>query len=241
MPTTAISSRYRLQSVRRRSIQPAASRGAPTYIDDPFAPSRRASPELRDRRRADRQFEYHGLGIPGFTFESNAISHGRRTFPDGFGTFDEGDLVTFSIGGNDARFYQQNGGTFAGAPTAATISAATAAAGIDALVGAGAQNISFLAGNTSMLPEIANDPTAQAIRNSYSTTFNRGDAGCPGRLCRQWRHGPLSRPDIDRAADRRQSRRLRLHQHRRVHACAVVRDRQQLCQPVRCSTWMRST
>ena len=40
------------------------------------------------------------------------------------------------------------------------------------MVAAGAQNISFLAGNTSILPEIANNPSAQAIRNSYSTTFN---------------------------------------------------------------------
>jgi outer membrane lipase/esterase len=115
----------------------------------------------------------NGPGIPGFITEWNAyLAGGGGPFPTVSGTFDEGDLVTFSIGGNDARFYQQNGGTLAGAPTAATISAATAAVGIDALVGAGAQNISFLAGNTSILPEIANDPTAQAIRNSYSTTFN---------------------------------------------------------------------
>jgi phospholipase/lecithinase/hemolysin/uncharacterized protein YhjY with autotransporter beta-barrel domain len=115
----------------------------------------------------------NGPGIPGFITEWNAyLAGGGGPFPTVSGTFDEGDLVTFSIGGNDARFYQQNGGTLAGAPTAATVSAATAAAGIDALVSAGAQNISFLAGNTSILPEIANDPTAQAIRNSYSTTFN---------------------------------------------------------------------
>ena len=80
--------------------------------------------------------------------------------------------MTVSIGGNDARFYQQNGGTLAGAPAAATVSAAFAEAGLDALVGAGAQNISFLAGNTSILPEIAGNTSAQAIRNSYSTTFN---------------------------------------------------------------------
>ncbi|QNP45229.1 hypothetical protein H9L14_11345 [Sphingomonas sediminicola] len=101
----------------------------------------------------------NGPGIPGFITEWNAyLAGGGGPFPTVSGTFDEGDLVTFSIGGNDARFYQQNGGTLAGAPTAATVSAATAAAGIDALVSAGAQNISFLAGNTSILPEIANDP-----------------------------------------------------------------------------------
>ncbi len=100
------------------------------------------------------------------------LGGGGGPFPTVSGSFDESDLVTVSIGGNDARFYQQNGGTLAGAPAAATVSAAFAEAGLDALVGAGAQNISFLAGNTSILPEIAGDTSAQAIRNSYSTTFN---------------------------------------------------------------------
>ena len=55
-------------------------------------------------------------------------------------------------------------GTLAGAPAAATVSAGFAAAGIDALVDAGAQNISFLAGNTAILPEVAllPDPTVSA-------------------------------------------------------------------------------
>ena len=94
------------------------------------------------------------------------------SFPTVSGTFDEDDLLAVSIGGNDARFYQQNGGTVAGAPAAATASAAFATAGLNALVGAGAQNISFLAGNTAILPEIASNPAAQAVRNAYSTTFN---------------------------------------------------------------------
>ena len=114
----------------------------------------------------------------GFITEWNSFlaGGGPAAFPRVSGTFDENDLLAISIGGNDARFYQQNGGTLAGAPAAATASAAFATAGLDALVGAGAQNISFLAGNTSMLPEIAreaNPTAAAAIRSAYSTTFNQ--------------------------------------------------------------------
>ncbi len=112
-------------------------------------------------------------GLPGFPTEIGAfLGGGGGVFPTVSGSFDEGDLVTVSIGGNDARFYQQTGGTLAGAPGAAGISAAQATAGPNALVGAGAQTLSFLAGNTAILPEIAGDPAAQAIRNAYSTTFN---------------------------------------------------------------------
>ena len=111
--------------------------------------------------------------LPGFVTEWNAfLAGGGGVFPTVSGTFDENDLVTVSIGGNDARFYQQTGGTLAGAPAAATASAAFATAGLDALVAAGAQNISFLAGDTSLLPEIAGNAPAQAIRSAYSTTFN---------------------------------------------------------------------
>ena len=109
----------------------------------------------------------------GFVTEWNVfLAGGGGAFPTVSGTFGEDDLLAISIGGNDARFYQQNGGTVAGAPAAATASAAYATAGLNALVGAGAQNISFLAGNTAILPEIAGDPAAQAVRNAYSTTFN---------------------------------------------------------------------
>jgi uncharacterized protein YhjY with autotransporter beta-barrel domain/phospholipase/lecithinase/hemolysin len=111
--------------------------------------------------------------LPGFITEWNAfLGGGGGPFPTVSGTFGANDLLAISIGGNDARFYQQNGGTVAGAPAAATASAAFATAGLNALVGAGAQNISFLAGNTAILPEVAGDPAAQAVRNAYSTTFN---------------------------------------------------------------------
>ena len=111
--------------------------------------------------------------LPGFVTEWNAfLAGGGGPFPTVSGSFDDNDLVTVSIGGNDARFYQQNGGTGAGAPAAATASAAFATAGLNALVNAGAQNISFLAGDTSLLPEIAGDAAAQTVRRAYSTTFN---------------------------------------------------------------------
>ena len=97
---------------------------------------------------------------------------GPATFPRVSGRFAPTDLLAVSVGGNDARFYQQNSGTLAGAPAAATAAAGFAKTGLDALVAAGARNISFLSGNTAILPEVANDPSAQAIRNSYSTTFN---------------------------------------------------------------------
>jgi uncharacterized protein YhjY with autotransporter beta-barrel domain len=117
----------------------------------------------------------NGVGLPGFQFEvSNFLGLGPQhpAFPADGPTFDANDLVTVSIGGNDARFYQQTGGTLVGAPAAATASAAFATTGLNALVAAGAQNISFLAGNTALLPEIAGNTSAQAIRNAYSTTFN---------------------------------------------------------------------
>lgn len=114
-------------------------------------------------------------GLPGFQFEvSNFLGVGPQhpAFPAYGPTFSPDDLVTVSIGGNDARFYQANGGTLAGAPAAATASAAFATSGLNALVAAGAKNISFLAGDTSLLPEITGNASAQAVRSAYSTTFN---------------------------------------------------------------------
>jgi phospholipase/lecithinase/hemolysin/uncharacterized protein YhjY with autotransporter beta-barrel domain len=113
--------------------------------------------------------------LPGFTFEvSSFLAGGGGVFPTVSGTFGPGDLVTTSIGGNDARIYQETGGTLAGAPAAAQVSVTNAQADLDRLVAAGAPTISFLAGNTALLPEIAGDPNAQAIRGAYSTTFNTG-------------------------------------------------------------------
>ena len=116
----------------------------------------------------------NGAGIPGFTTEylSFLAGGGPAAFPQVSGTFSENDLLAISIGGNDARFYQQNGGTLAGASAAGTASAAQATVGLNALVNAGAPTISFLAGDTSLLAEIAGNPAAQAVRQAYSGAFN---------------------------------------------------------------------
>ena len=149
--------------------------------------------------------------LPGFVTEWNAfLAGGGGPFPTVSGTFDENDLVTVSIGGNDARFYQQTGGTLAGAPAAATASAAFATAGLNALVDAGAQNISFLAGDTSLLPEIAGDADPAGSRDPQRLFdyLQRGDAGDAGRLCRRRRDRPLSRRHAAAQPGRDQSRRL---------------------------------
>jgi len=135
---------------------------------------------LTDNRNTNTPGPLPAPQLPGFVTEWNAyLAGGGGVFPTVSGTFDEDDLIAVSVGGNDARVYQTGSaglalppGTLAGAPAAATASAAFATTGLNALVAAGAQNISFLAGNTALLPEIAGDPAAQAIRNAYSTTFN---------------------------------------------------------------------
>src|SRR4029453_7574936 len=118
---------------------------------------------LTDKRNTNTPAPLPASQLPGFVTEWNAfLAGGGGIFPTVSGTFDESDLVTVSVGGNDARVYQTGSaglglapGTLAGAPAAATASAAFATAGLNALVNAGAQNISYLAGNTAMLPEIA--------------------------------------------------------------------------------------
>ncbi|WP_300973444.1 autotransporter domain-containing protein [Sphingomonas sp. LHG3406-1] len=93
-------------------------------------------------------------------------------FPTIAPTFQTGDLVAISIGGNDARQYEQiitAGGTPTFTVNDSILSARTQ---LDRLVGAGAPTISWLAGNTAQLPEVATNPAAQALRNTYSTTYN---------------------------------------------------------------------
>lgn len=117
----------------------------------------------------------NGPGIPGFPTEIGAFlaGGGPAFFPRVSGSFDANDLVVVSIGGNDARFYQFSGGTVAGAPAAAAISVAEATAGLNALVGAGARNITFLAGDVGRLPEVRGTPVA-AIGSAFATSFNTG-------------------------------------------------------------------
>ena len=126
----------------------------------------------------------NGAGLPGFTTEWNAFLTGNTlggVFPAGSTTFDENDLVTISIGGNDARTFQSGNvslgippGTIAGAPAAAAASVAAATAGMDALVAAGAPTISYLALNTAFAPEVAGNASAQAIRTAFADSFNAG-------------------------------------------------------------------
>ncbi len=107
-------------------------------------------------------------------FTSFLAGGGPAAFPRVSGTFGPNDLLAVSIGGNDARQYQQLGGTVAGASAASNVAVANATAGLNALVGAGARNISFLAGNSAGLPEVSTNPAAQAVRNAFSTSFNTG-------------------------------------------------------------------
>jgi uncharacterized protein YhjY with autotransporter beta-barrel domain/phospholipase/lecithinase/hemolysin len=92
-------------------------------------------------------------------------------FPNASTTFTRGDLLAISIGGNDARIYQQTGGTLANAPAAGTAAAAGTAVQLNRLTGQGTPTISFLALNAAVAPEVANNPSAQAIRGAFSTAY----------------------------------------------------------------------
>ena len=117
----------------------------------------------------------NGPGIPGFATQYNSFlaGGGPAAFPRVNGTFGPNDLLVISIGGNDARAYQFGGGTVAGAPAAAAVSVAQASAGLDALVAAGARNITLLAGDVGRLPEVAGNPIA-AVGSAYASAFNTG-------------------------------------------------------------------
>ena len=93
-------------------------------------------------------------------------------FPNATPSFGPNDLLTVNIGANDARFYQQAGGTLAAAPSAGTAAATATGIQLDRLVAAGAQTISYTAGDAGRLPEILGSPSLAAIRTAYSTAFN---------------------------------------------------------------------
>ena len=93
-------------------------------------------------------------------------------FPNATPTFGPNDLLTVSVGANDARFYEQAGGTLGPAAAVGTASAAAAAVQLDRLVGAGAPTISFIAGDSGRLPEIGPFPALAEIRSAYSGAFN---------------------------------------------------------------------
>ncbi len=127
----------------------------------------------------------NGPGIPGFAteYQSFLAGGGPAAFPRVSGTFDADDLVVVSIGGNDARAYEQSLGLtptaeqisalIAGVPAQAQQRVAEATFGIDALVDAGARNITFLAGDVGRLPEVAGLPVA-AVGSAYAGAFNQG-------------------------------------------------------------------
>lgn len=92
-------------------------------------------------------------------------------FPSATTTLTRSDLVAVSIGGNDARFYQQTGGTLAGAPAAGTAAGVATDVQLGRLVAQGTPTISFLALNGATAPEVAGNPAAQAIRGAYSTAY----------------------------------------------------------------------
>ena len=115
-------------------------------------------------------------GLPGLTFEVQEFVSGGGTlgFPAVNTTLTRSDLVAVSIGGNDARFYQQSGGTVAGAPAAAATAVTSAQQNLDLVMAHGTPTISFLAGDTGRLPEIATNPAGAAVRTAFSTSFNSG-------------------------------------------------------------------
>jgi uncharacterized protein YhjY with autotransporter beta-barrel domain/phospholipase/lecithinase/hemolysin len=127
----------------------------------------------------------NGPGIPGFTTEwqSFLAGGGPAAFPRVSGTFDETDLLVISIGGNDARAYERSlglsptqaqiNGLLAGVPAATAARVTEATTGLAALVNAGAQNITFLAGDVGRLPEVVGLPVAQ-VGTAYSAAFNAG-------------------------------------------------------------------
>ena len=99
-------------------------------------------------------------------------------FPNGTPSFSEGDLLAISIGGNDSRFYQQAGGSLANAAATGTAAGVATGVQISRLVAAGAPTISFLAGDTGRLPEVAAQPVgAGPIRSAFSAAFNNSLQG----------------------------------------------------------------
>ena len=127
----------------------------------------------------------NGPGIPGFAteYQSFLAGGGPAAFPRVSGTFGPNDLLAISLGGNDARAYERSlglsptstqiAGLIAGAPAAAAERVAFATAGLDALVNAGARNITFLAGDVGRLPEVQGLPIA-GVGSAYAGAFNAG-------------------------------------------------------------------
>lgn len=116
------------------------------------------------------------VGLPGFPFEVQEFLSGGGTlgFPAVTTTLTRSDLVAVSIGGNDSRYYQLGGGSIVGAPAAAAASVTSFKQNFDLVMLKGAPTISFLAGNAALLPEVATNPSAQAVRAAFSSAYNSG-------------------------------------------------------------------
>ena len=138
----------------------------------------------------------NGPGIPGFVTEwqSFLAGGGPAAFPRVSGTFDADDLMVVSIGGNDARAYERSLGLnptaaqiqalIAGAPVQAALRVAETTAGLNALVGAGLQNLTFLAGDVGRLPEVRGLPVA-AVGSAYAAAYNEGMKASLANLANQ--------------------------------------------------------
>ena len=124
-------------------------------------------------------------GLPGLDFQIASFLAGGNlglpgvpnVFPSVPGTLGPNDLVTFNIGGNDSRAYQLGGGTVAGASAAAQGSIAGATQALQAVAAAGAQNISWIGGNSANLPEVVGQPdpaAAAAVRTAYNDAYVAG-------------------------------------------------------------------
>ncbi len=111
---------------------------------------------------------FAGLPNLGFATEvAGFVGAGQR--------FTSTDLLTLSIGGNDARAYYMGGGTVAGAAAASATAVTNASTGITTLVGAGARTIIFNVGDVALLPEAqAFAPAQQAAGSAYSRAYNAG-------------------------------------------------------------------
>ncbi len=138
----------------------------------------------------------NGPGIPGFVteYQSFLAGGGPAAFPRVTPTFGPNDLVVVSIGGNDARAYERSlgltptapqiAGLIAGAPGQAALRVTEATTGLNALVNAGARNITFLAGDVGRLPEVNGLPVA-AVGTAYASAFNNGIKTSLGNIADQ--------------------------------------------------------
>jgi uncharacterized protein YhjY with autotransporter beta-barrel domain/phospholipase/lecithinase/hemolysin len=127
----------------------------------------------------------NGPGIPGFVteYQSFLAGGGPAAFPRVSGHFGPTDLAVISIGGNDARAYERSlglapttaqiNGLLAGVPAQAAARVAEATTGLNALIGAGARNVTVLAGDVGRLPEVTGLPVAQ-VGTAYASAFNTG-------------------------------------------------------------------